>query len=162
MALSFHIITVSFWFCPLKIALSFHIIKVSFWFYLLKNSTVLKKYLSVDGECYASPLNHQLPLYFSAFKDTHAAFGSLGPFCDNNSIEEGSWECNPPFDVNSIFFALKTILSVVTRAEHLGKSVTFSVFFANFRLKMIFRKFRFFGNFRVVGPTKIYRNSIIK
>eukprot|EP00943_MAST-04B_sp_MAST-4B-sp1_P009501 g9501.t1 len=93
--------------------------------------SVLKKYLNVDGECYASPLNHQLPLYFSAFKDTDEAFGSLGPFCDNNSIEEGSWECNPPFDVNSIFSALKTIHSILNRAEQLGKPVTFSVFFAD-------------------------------
>ena len=71
--------------------------------------SVLKSHLDVDGECFASPLNHQLPLYFSAFEDIDAAFGSLGSFCNTSAIESGSWECNPPFDVRSVHLALSTI-----------------------------------------------------
>ena len=70
---------------------------------------MLKSNLDVDGECFASPLNHQLPLYFSAFEDIDTAFGSLGSFCSTNNIESGSWECNPPFDVRSVHLALSTI-----------------------------------------------------
>ena len=94
--------------------------------------SVLKKYLNVDGECFASPLNHQLPLYFSAFQDIDKVFGSLGPFFEtDNPIEGGSWQCNPPFDVNSIFVALRTISTILHKAEQGNKSVTFSVFFAD-------------------------------
>ena len=94
---------------------------------------VLKDYLNVDGECYASPLNHYLPLYFSAFPDIDCPFLSLGSFFNDaaNTIEEGSWECNPPFDVESIICAMQRIASYLHSAEQKGKSLTFSVVFSS-------------------------------
>ena len=56
----------------------------------------LKEYLHVSIECFASPLNCNLPLYCSLFPDTDAVFGSLGSFFDFQP-KEGSFQANPPF-----------------------------------------------------------------
>ena len=45
----------------------------------------LKTNLKVEGECFASPLNHGLPKFYSAFPDTDKCFGSLGSFFDEDN-----------------------------------------------------------------------------
>eukprot|EP00760_Papus_ankaliazontas_P020420 PhM_4_TR18432/c0_g1_i2/m.28892/K17584/PCIF1; phosphorylated CTD-interacting factor 1 len=57
--------------------------------------------LGVSCECFASPLNATMSLYFSAFPDTDVFFGSCGSFFDPAAppITAGSYEANPPFDV---------------------------------------------------------------
>jgi hypothetical protein len=57
---------------------------------------IMKQYLHVSVECFASPLNCNLPLYYSLFPDTDAVFGSLGSFFDMFP-SEGSFQANPPF-----------------------------------------------------------------
>jgi phosphorylated CTD-interacting factor 1 len=58
---------------------------------------VLLKHLDCRMECFASPLNCRYPKFCSAFKDTDAAFGSVGSFFEDFHPREGSFEANPPF-----------------------------------------------------------------
>lgn len=52
----------------------------------------------VTTECFASPLNHCLDAYHSAYLDTDEPFGSLGSFFDPAfRPKSGSFEANPPF-----------------------------------------------------------------
>jgi hypothetical protein len=92
---------------------------------------LLRKLVNVDGECFASPLNHTLPLYFSAFPDVDQPFGSLGSFFDDryNVVVSGCWECNPPFDIRSISRALEKMQTSLAAAEQHRRSLTFIVFF---------------------------------
>lgn len=55
------------------------------------------KYLRVDTECFASPLNATLDRYMSAFPDTDMSFGSIGSFYSYTFDTDGSYEVNPPF-----------------------------------------------------------------
>ena len=54
------------------------------------------RHFDITCECFASPLNCQLPTYCSIFPDTDAAFGSIGNFF-KFFPKEGSFEANPPF-----------------------------------------------------------------
>jgi hypothetical protein len=47
---------------------------------LLQHYRTAQTHLACSTECFASPLNSQLPLFCSAFADTDAAFGSMGSF----------------------------------------------------------------------------------
>jgi len=59
---------------------------------------VLEEELGVTHECFASPFNHFLPSYFSAFPDIDRLFGSSGSFFDQVwQPSSGSFEANPPF-----------------------------------------------------------------
>lgn len=58
---------------------------------------LLSERLGVKQECFASPLNHFLPAYCSAFPDIDCFFGSAGSFFDMDSPITGSFEANPPF-----------------------------------------------------------------
>ena len=94
---------------------------------------VLRKYLHVEGECFASPLNRRLKKFYSAFPDTDQCFGSLGSFFSpNNSRMVGSWECNPPFDVKSVKNTIDKIKKLLETAESHDEALSFAVFFAQF------------------------------
>ncbi len=58
---------------------------------------VLGRRFGVHHECFASPLNHTLPSYGSAFPNTDRIFGSEGDFFDLDLSIGGSFEANPPF-----------------------------------------------------------------
>lgn len=58
---------------------------------------VLRERFGVRCEMFASPLNAYLEEYCSAVPATDRQFGSLGSAFDYEP-EEGSFECNPPFD----------------------------------------------------------------
>jgi len=70
----------------------------------------LRTHLGNTVECFASPLNCRFERYFSAFPLLERSFGSLGSFFEDwETIEEGSFECNPPFVPEVMAFALTTI-----------------------------------------------------
>jgi hypothetical protein len=61
---------------------------------------VLRKYLKVNHEIFASPLNRTLDNYTSVFPDTDIFFGSQGNFFNEYPRlfrNGGSFEANPPF-----------------------------------------------------------------
>eukprot|EP00750_Incisomonas_marina_P004417 INCI13467.29.p1 GENE.INCI13467.29~~INCI13467.29.p1 ORF type:complete len:553 (+),score=110.10 INCI13467.29:267-1925(+) len=60
---------------------------------------VLHRDLGVELECFASPLNSAFAVHCSAFRDTDACFGSIGSFFEFRPMF-GSFEVNPPFEVN--------------------------------------------------------------
>ncbi len=94
---------------------------------------VLRKRLKVEGECFASPLNHRLDKFYSAFPDTDKCFGSLGSFFDDdNKHMVGSWEANPPFDKLSVQNTLLKITELLSEAEKRNETLSFIVFFAAF------------------------------
>lgn len=72
----------------------------------------LRRRLSTQLECFASPLNCRWPSYCSMFPDTDAPFGSRGDFfqfCPTG----GSFEANPPFDrafVSSMAIHMQNLL----------------------------------------------------
>eukprot|EP00743_Colponemidia_sp_Colp-15_P006368 GILK01006854.1.p1 GENE.GILK01006854.1~~GILK01006854.1.p1 ORF type:complete len:453 (-),score=67.01 GILK01006854.1:276-1598(-) len=66
--------------------------------------SVLQHHLQTSHECFASPLNHTLPSFTSAYTDTDVEFGSQGSFF-NFSAKEGSFEANPPF-IEEIMYAM--------------------------------------------------------
>ena len=102
---------------------------------------VLRKYLHVEGECFASPLNRRLKKFYSAFPDTDQCFGSLGSFfSQNNSRMVGSWECNPPFDVKSVKNTIDKISILLETAVSLDEALSFAVFFAQFSSQSEVRK----------------------
>lgn len=55
--------------------------------------------------CFASPLNQHYGAFCSAFPDVDAVFGSSGSFF-HFFPSEGSFECNPPFQTDSIVACL--------------------------------------------------------
>lgn len=62
--------------------------------------TILRNKLKVSHELFASPFNHTLDKYFSAYPDTDGYFGSQGNFFREypKLLEQGgSFEANPPF-----------------------------------------------------------------
>ena len=97
---------------------------------------VLQKYLKVEGECFASPLNHRLDKFFSAFHDTDACFGSLGSFFSpSNNRLTGSWECNPPFDIESVKNTLVKFRQLLQMAEEVGDILSFALFCPDFETR---------------------------
>ena len=70
----------------------------------------LREVLGNTIECFASPLNCRYERYFSAFPGLERSFGSLGSFFDEwETIEEGSFEVNPPFVPEVLAFAAAKI-----------------------------------------------------
>lgn len=61
----------------------------------------MSKYLDVDMECFASPLNCNYSKFCSVAPDTDFYFGGVNNFFKFNPELGGSFEANPPF-VNSI------------------------------------------------------------
>ena len=59
----------------------------------------LYDYLSVQMECFASPLNARYDRFCSAFPDVDQSFGSQGSFFEWTPDKKvgGSFEVNPPF-----------------------------------------------------------------
>jgi len=92
--------------------------------------------LKVEGECFASPLNHRLDKFFSAFHDTDACFGSLGSFFSpSNNRLTGSWECNPPFDIESVKNTLVKFRQLLQMAEEVGDILSFALFCPDFETR---------------------------
>ena len=70
----------------------------------------LREFLGNTIECFASPLNCRFERYFSAFPGLESSFGSLGSFFDEwETIEQGSFEVNPPFVPEVLAFAAAKI-----------------------------------------------------
>ena len=67
-------------------------------------------------ECFASPFNCHLPIYFSAFPDIDMLFGSSGSFFDNgyDFLKLKSYKCavDPPYQNEAIQKAIELILKV--------------------------------------------------
>ena len=81
----------------------------------------LRTYLGNTVECFASPLNCRFERYFSAFPSLERRFGSLGSFFEAwETIEEGSFECNPPFVPEVMAFAQKKMETLLAKAGALS------------------------------------------
>ena len=76
----------------------------------------LRRLLGVTHECYASPLNRYFGSYCSAFADTDAFFGSVGPF-QQFWPAEGSFEANPPFDQQSVIECFEHVVALFRAAR---------------------------------------------
>ena len=95
---------------------------------------VMEQEFQVSHECFASPFNHTLPSFGSAFYDTDRFFGSRGSFFSavNPSVEGaaasgaaqpgshihqlmqgGSFQANPPFVEESMQLMSETIDAVL-------------------------------------------------
>lgn len=78
-------------------------------------------------ECFASPFNHNSPLYWSAFPDTDGFFGSLGDFfasLDSRLVQEGGvFYANPPF----VEEYMERLMECVQTMLELPVPVTFAV-----------------------------------
>ena len=77
---------------------------------------VLREKFGVSHECYASPLNHCLPSFGSAFLDTDHWFGSKGSFLEQRPLQ-GSFEANPPFLEEVMATMAFHVLGLIERAE---------------------------------------------
>ena len=78
----------------------------------LRMMKLLQRRLGCHHECYASPLNRAFSSFCSAFLDTDVHFGSRGSFFDFRPAA-GSFECNPPFDAQSVVACLKHVHSLL-------------------------------------------------
>jgi hypothetical protein len=85
---------------------------------------VLYKLYKVDHECFASPLNHYLKSYGSAFIDTDGYFGSKGDFFTQR-YDSGSYEANPPFLEEYLCPVAMYILHLMEQANKNDRSLTF-------------------------------------
>ena len=78
-------------------------------------------------ECFASPFNHNSPVYWSAFPDTDGFFGSLGNFfasLDSRLVQEGGvFYANPPF----VEEYMERLMECVEKMLELPVPVTFAV-----------------------------------
>ena len=86
---------------------------------------VLRDYLCVEVECFASPLNSTLRNYCSAFPDVDAPFGSCGSFFSYRP-HRGSFEVNPPFEPELMCFAVEHASCLVESAESLNEPLSFA------------------------------------
>jgi len=77
---------------------------------------VLAEDFGVRFECFASPLNCYFDRYCSLFQDTDQFFGSEGSFFGFRP-ESGSFECNPPFDQQSIVATYTHICELLQSTE---------------------------------------------
>lgn len=76
----------------------------------------LKKHWGVEYECYASPLNHCLDAFGSAFVETDRFFGSRGSFLDQRPLA-GGFEANPPFLEEVMAPMAMHVLALMERAQ---------------------------------------------
>ena len=64
-------------------------------------------------ECFASPFNCHLPIYFSAFPDTDVVFGSMGSFFDTgyDFLSKNTYKCavDPPYQIHAIGKAIDIV-----------------------------------------------------
>lgn len=94
-------------------------------------TTVLKYWqesLGCDHECFASPFNHVLPKYCSAFKDVDQCFGSYGSFYDFWPSDGGSFEVNPPYTVEHLE---KSVRHVVKLCKAISSPLSFIIIYPN-------------------------------
>ncbi len=92
---------------------------------------VLKNYIKVDCELYASPLNSYLPRYCSLFPDTDCVFGSIGNIVYSNIRNRlfnkgGAFEVNPPFTEEHLAFTTKLIINLLNNIKY---SLTFVIIY---------------------------------
>jgi len=78
---------------------------------------ILREDFGVRHECFASPLNCYFEQYCSLFPDTDHFFGSQGSFFDFQP-EMGSFECNPPFDQQSIVATFTHIYDLLVATQN--------------------------------------------
>jgi len=88
--------------------------------------SLLTRYWGVTHECYASPLNHCLESYGSAFIETDRFFGSKGSFLDQRPLE-GGFEANPPFLEEVMAPMAMHVLALLERAQAAGTALCFAV-----------------------------------
>jgi phosphorylated CTD-interacting factor 1 len=85
---------------------------------------VLQRDFGVLHECYASPLNHCLDSFGSAFLDTDRFFGSKGSFLEQRFLE-GGYQCNPPFLEEVMAPNAFHLLALLERAQTANKPLCF-------------------------------------
>ena len=87
---------------------------------------VLRDGMGVDVECFASPLNCRWHRFCSPFTDTDAPFGSLGSFF-NFKPQEGSYQCNPPFDEDLVRRTVEHITALIKAADRSSRALSFVI-----------------------------------
>jgi len=81
-----------------------------------KAMEVLREHFGVRHECFASPLNRYFDSFCSLFQDTDQFFGSVGSFYDFRP-DMGSFQCNPPFDQQSLVSAFAHVYDLLSTAD---------------------------------------------
>ena len=90
-------------------------------------SIALKRHLSVTAECFANPLNTNTLFFCSLFPDTDRWFGSVGSFF-GFSPSEGSYHCNPPFDVTIVERTARRLQSMLDSTSNTTSTTPLSFF----------------------------------
>mmetsp|Transcript_9141 Transcript_9141/g.21789 ORF Transcript_9141/g.21789 Transcript_9141/m.21789 type:complete len:523 (-) Transcript_9141:1241-2809(-) len=78
-------------------------------------------------EGFASPLNHYLPSFCSAFPDIEWHFGSMGSFMESRFTHDACCELNPPFSPGLMMQMSVVILQELKAAKNGGMSLTFVI-----------------------------------
>ena len=79
---------------------------------------------NVEFECFASSINNTLSKYCSVYYDLEQYFGSCGNFF-NNTITEGCYTFNPPYQKKIIDDGIYKILDNLKNAKEQLKNLTF-------------------------------------
>lgn len=87
---------------------------------------VLETEFGCTHECFASPLNHQLDSFGSAFMDVDRHFGSTGAFLQQR-VTEGSFQCNPPFVESIMATSALHIVAQLAYAQTIDNALSFVV-----------------------------------
>ena len=87
----------------------------------------LETILTVDAECFASPLNTHFPRFCSAFPDTDIPFGSFGSFFDYQPEYNKAYEANPPFVNDTMLAMTKHIERVLEKGNEDNEYLLFFV-----------------------------------
>eukprot|EP00939_MAST-03C_sp_MAST-3C-sp1_P000626 g626.t1 len=93
---------------------------------------VLRRRFDAAFECFASPLNCRYGLYCSAFEDVDAPFGSIGSFWRFRPLS-GSFQANPPFDVQIIRRVADHIDGILRVADQKRAALSFVVMVPTWR-----------------------------
>lgn len=78
-------------------------------------------------EGFASPLNHYLPSFCSAFPEIEWHFGSMGSFMESRFTHDTCCELNPPFSPGLMLQMSRLILRELKVANQEGRNLTFVV-----------------------------------
>lgn len=102
---------------------------------------LLKQYLNIKIELFASSINSSNYKFGSYFYDIDKYFGSLGNFFKMNIIS-GYYEANPPFDKNIIYKFFKKLLIFFKSASVRKKSLLFVIILPiSYKLNKILQQF---------------------
>jgi phosphorylated CTD-interacting factor 1 len=89
-----------------------------------KVMSVLDRYLVINGELFASPINSHFSPYYSLFQ-IDCLFGASGQFFQIKELTEGTFEVNPPFIEQLFIDSSRIIIDCLEQAQETGRDLLF-------------------------------------